>query len=120
MNKRDLDVGLALYEMLPDGRLMQLTYYTERASYANDMSRRELLTLGKTAVIPFYQDYLFSRLVGRGSRLLLTVNVNKNPVAEINYGTGEDVAGESVKDAGTSLHVDWLTSSYITLRLQTP
>lgn len=120
VNKRDLDVGLALYEMLPDGRLMQLTYYTERASYANDMSRRELLTPGKTAVIPFYQDYLFSRLVGRGSRLLLTVNVNKNPVAEINYGTGEDVAGESVKDAGTSLHVDWLTSSYITLRLQTP
>lgn len=119
-NKRDLDVGLALYEMLPDGRLMQLTYYTERASYASDMSRRELLTPGKTSVIPFYQDYLFSRLVGKGSRLLLTANVNKNPVAEINYGTGNDVAGESVKDAGTPLEVDWLTSSYIGLRMRTP
>ena len=119
-NKRDLDVGLALYEMLPDGRLMQLTYYTERASYANDMSRRELITPGKTAVIPFSQDYLFSRLVGKGSRLLLTVNVNKNPVAEVNYGTGNDVAGESAKDAGAPLEVDWLTSSYIRLRVRTP
>lgn len=120
VNKRDLDVGLALYEMLPDGRLMQLTYYTERASFARDMSKRALLTPGKEAIIPFYQDYLFSRLVEKGSRLLLTVNVNKNAFAEINYGTGKDVAAESIKDAGVPMEVDWLTSSYIRLRLQRP
>ncbi|HEX8806500.1 MAG TPA: CocE/NonD family hydrolase, partial [Candidatus Aquilonibacter sp.] len=115
VNKRDLDVGIALYEMLPDGQLMQLTYYTERASFANDMSTRELLTPGKDATVPFYQDYLFSRLVGKGSRLLLTVTVNKNAFAEINYGTGKDVASESIKDAGVPLRVKWLTSSYIRL-----
>lgn len=120
VNKRDLDVGLALYEMFPDGRLMQLTYYTERASFAADMSARVLLTPGKEAIVPFRQDYLFSRLVQKGSRLLLTVNVNKNAFAEINYGTGKDVATESIKDAGNPMVVDWLTSSFIGLRLRIP
>lgn len=120
VNKRDLDVGLALYEMSPDGELFQLTYYTERASYAADMSTRHLLTPGKEAVIPFNQDYLFSRRVAKGSRLLLTVNVNKNAFAEINYGTGEDVGTESVKDAGAPMSIDWLTSSYVRLRLRDP
>lgn len=120
VNKRDLDVGVALYEMLPSGQLFQLTYYTVRASYAADMSVRQLLTPGKDTAIPFKQDYLFSRLVERGCRLLLTVNVNKNPFAEVNYGTGKDVAIESVRDAGTPLKVDWLTSSYVRLRLRHP
>lgn len=120
VNKRDLDVGLALYEMQPDGKLLQLTYYTERASYAADMSVRHLLTPGREAAVPFDQDYLFSRLVAKGSRLLLTVNVNKNAFAEINYGTGKDVAAENVRDAGKPMQVQWLTSSYIRLRLRDP
>ena len=120
VNKRDLDVGLALYEMLPDGRLFQLTYYTERASYAADMSVRHLLAPGKESAIPFDQDYLFSRLVAKGSRLLLTVDVNVNAFAEINYGTGGDVARENIHDAGAPMQVDWLTSSYIRLRLRDP
>jgi uncharacterized protein len=120
VNKRDLDVGLALYEILPDGQLFQLTYYTERASYAKDMSVHHLLTPGKDEAIPFKQDYLFSRLVKRGCRLLLTVNVNKNAFAEIDYGTGKDVAIESIADAGTPMKIHWLTSSYVRLRMRTP
>ena len=120
VNKRDLDVGIALYEMLPDGQLFQLTYYTVRASYAADMSVRRLLEPGKDVAVPIRQDSLFSRLVKRGSRLLLTVNVNKNRFAELNYGTGEDVATESIKDAGTPMKVEWLTSSYVRLGLHHP
>jgi len=120
VNKRDLDVGIALYEMLPNGQLFQLTYYTERASYAADMSVRHLLTPGKEIAIPFEQDYLFSRLIRPGSRLLLTVNVNKNAFAEVNYGTGKDVTAESVEDAGEPMQVDWLTSSYVRLRVRAP
>ncbi|HEY7887164.1 MAG TPA: CocE/NonD family hydrolase [Steroidobacteraceae bacterium] len=120
VNKRDLDVGLGLYEMLPDGKLFQLTYYTERASYAADMSVRHLLTPGRDASVPFEQDYLFSRWVAKGNRLLLTVNVNKNAFAEVNYGTGKDVGQESVNDAGSPMQVQWLTSSYIRLRVHDP
>lgn len=120
VNKRDLHVGIALYEMLPDGRLFQLTYYTERTSYAEDMSVRYLLTPGKEAAIPFEQDYLFSRLIRPGSRLLLTVTVNKNAFAEVNYGSGRDVATESVRDAGAPMRVDWLTSRYVRLGVRDP
>ncbi len=120
VNKRDLDVGLALYEMLPDGQLFQLTYYTERASYAADMSTRHLLNPGAETTVPFEQDYLFSRLIAKGNRLLLTVNVNKNAFAEINYGTGKDVSTEDIHDAAAPLRVDWLTGSYIRLRLHDP
>jgi len=120
VNKRDVDVGLALYEMLPDGKLFQLTYSTRRASYAADTSVRHLLTPGREATVPIDQDQLFSRLIGRGSRLLLTVNVNKNPFAEINYGSGKDVGREDIHDAGSPMQVDWLTSSYIRLRLREP
>lgn len=120
VNKRDLDVGLALYEMLPDGQLLELTYYTERASYSADMSTRHLLSPGAEATVPFAQDYLFSRLIAKGSRLLLTVNVNKNAFSEINYGTGKDVSTEGIADAATPMQVDWLASSYIRLRLHDP
>jgi hypothetical protein len=120
VNKRDVYVGLALYEMLPDGQLFQLTYYTERASYAADMSTRHLLEPGSQATIPFVQDYLFSRLIAKGSRLLLTVNINKNAFAEVNYGTGKDVSTEDMEDADSTMQVDWLTTSYIRLRLHDP
>ncbi|MEO6912942.1 MAG: CocE/NonD family hydrolase, partial [Candidatus Baltobacteraceae bacterium] len=46
VNKRDMDIGLVLYEMMPDGKLFQLSYFTGRASYARDMSKRTLLTPG--------------------------------------------------------------------------
>jgi len=120
VNKRDLDVGLALYELLPDGQLFELTYFTERASYAVDMSIRHLLNPGSEATVPFEQGYLFSRLIAKGSRLLLTVNVNMNAFAEVNYGTGKDVSTEDIHDAGSPMQIDWLTTSYIRLRLHDP
>jgi uncharacterized protein len=107
----------ALYEMLPSGELFQLTYQTERASYAWDMSKRTLLVPGAETAIPFQQYSLFSRWFAKGSRLLLTVNVNKNPFAELNYGTGKDVSVEGIHDAGTPMEVQWLTNSFIRVRL---
>jgi uncharacterized protein len=71
-------------------------------------------------VIPFEPDYLFSRLIAKGSRLLLTVNVNKNAFSEINYGSGKEVSTEDVRDAGSPMQVDWLTSTFIRLRLRDP
>jgi len=84
------------------------------------MSTRHLLDPGSAATVPFEQDYLFSRLIAKGSRLLLTVNVNKNAFAEVNYGTGKDVSTEDIDDADAPVQVDWLTTSYIRLRLHDP
>ena len=113
VNKRDFDFSVALYEVRPDGSLFNLTYYLGRASYAKDMTVRRLLTPGRLESLPFDRTPLTSRQMVAGSRLLLRVNVNKNPFAQVNYGTGKDVSDESVADAREPLRVRWATDSYI-------
>lgn len=117
INKKDMDVGLILYEVTPEGEYFQLSYFLGRASYAKDMSKRELLEPGKLENIPFYRSRMFSKQLKKGSRLLLVLNINKNPFSQINYGTGKDVSKETVKDAGVPLEIKWSTGSYINLGL---
>ena len=50
-----------------------------------------------------------------GSRLLLAVDVTKNPYAQINYGTGKDVSAEDISDAKAPLHVQWRTDSRVSI-----
>ncbi len=95
------------------GELFHLSYFLGRASYAKDMSVRRLLKPGETQVIPFDRTRMVSRRLGKGSRLLLTLNVNKNPFAQINYGTGKDVSDENINDAKTPLQVKWLSDSFV-------
>lgn len=52
INKKDMDIGVVLYESMPDGQLFHLSYFLGRASYAKDMSIRKLLTPGKIESIP--------------------------------------------------------------------
>src|SRR5205814_4274051 len=85
INKKDMDIGVVAYEVMPDGELFHLSYFLGRASYAGDMSVRKLLTPGKVESIPFDKTRMTSRQLSRGSRLLVTLNVNKNPYAQINY-----------------------------------
>lgn len=113
INKRDMDIGVVLYEVMPNGQLFQLSYFIGRASYAKDMSVRRLLTPGKLESISFDKTRMVSRKLGKGSRLLVTLNVNKNPSAQINYGTGKDVSDEDVNDAKTPLQIKWRNDSYV-------
>jgi putative CocE/NonD family hydrolase len=113
INARDFDFSVALYGMHPDGSLVNLTYYLGRASFAKDMTVRRLLTPGKLESLPFERTPLTSRQMAAGSRLLVRLNVNKNPFAQVNYGTGKDVSDESMADAKMPLRIQWSTDSYI-------
>jgi putative CocE/NonD family hydrolase len=115
-NKRDVDLGVTVFEQTPDGRLMHLAYWLGRASFAHDGSVRRLLTPGRAARIPF-ETTVVSRQLSAGSRLLVLLDVNKNPLAEVNYGTGRDVSEESVADAGEPLRVQWHNDSYLKVPL---
>lgn len=118
INKRDVDLGVVLYELTADGKCIHLSYFLGRASYAKDMSQRRLLQPGRISSIPFERTRMVAREIKAGSRLLVVVNVNKNAFAQINYGSGRDVSDESIKDARTPLRIEWLNSSYIALPLQ--
>lgn len=113
INKKDFDFVLAVYELMPDGKLFWLSYYLSRASYSDDMSVRKLLTPGKRTTIPFARTPLVCREFSKGSRLLLLLTVNKNAFAQVNYGTGRDVSDESVADAKEPLKVRWYSDSFV-------
>jgi predicted acyl esterase len=113
INKKDMDIGVTLFEIMPDGRYFHLSYYLGRASYARDMSKRELLTPGKTESISFDRTRMVCRQLSKGSRLLVVLNINKNADAQVNYGTGKDVSDEDIEDSKIPLEIKWYNDSII-------
>ncbi|HTA40189.1 MAG TPA: CocE/NonD family hydrolase, partial [Candidatus Acidoferrales bacterium] len=99
INKRDFDMEAVLYQVLPDGRLMHLSYFMGRASYGDDGVTRRLFVPGVERTITFDRSRFVSRSLQKGSRLMLVLDVVKNSFAEINYGTGGDVSREDIRDA---------------------
>lgn len=113
INKRDIDVGIVVYEVTTTGKYFHLGYFLGRASYAKDMTKRNLLTPGKIEIIPFERTRMTSKLIEQGSRLLVLVNVNKNSGAQINYGSGKDVSDETIADSSEPLEIEWYNDSSI-------
>lgn len=112
-NKRDFDFSVQLYELMPSGEFMQLSWYLARASYVKDMSHRHLLIPGRPQELAFESARVTSRLIHPGSRLIAVLGIVKQPNHQINYGTGKDVSVETIADAHSPLTVDWGASSYI-------
>ena len=115
-NKRDFDLGVTLYEAMPDGKLFFLASGVQRASHADSREKRKLLTPGKETRVRFNTS-LVSKQMQPGSRLLALVDVNKNPMWQVNYGTGRDVSDESIKDAGEPLKIEIRSGSYLEVPL---
>ena len=113
INKKDFDVGVTLYELTPENQFFHLSYFVGRASFAHDRTHRTLLTPGKVEPIPFANTHLVCKKLSKGSRLLVHINVNKNPFSQLNYGTGKDVSEESIDDAGAPLSIQWHNDSFI-------
>lgn len=113
INKKDIDVSLALYELMPGGKYFFLTRYVGRASYSKDNSKRQLLHPNKKESIPFNKTRFVSKKISAGSRLVILLNINKHPFEIINYGTGKTVSEETIKDAGEPLQIKWHNESYI-------
>jgi uncharacterized protein len=84
-----------------------------RASYAKDNTRRVLLQPGKKTILPFINTYMTSRKLGKGSRIVILLNINKSQHEQINYGTGKEVSDETIRDAATPLLVKWFGGSCI-------
>ncbi|KFF10845.1 CocE/NonD family hydrolase [Flavobacterium hydatis] len=113
INKKDMDIGVVLYEVMPNGEYFHLSYFLGRASYAKDITTRNLLVPNKIETIPFTNTRLVSKQLSKGSRLLVVVNVNKNAFSQLNYGTGKDVSDETIKDAKEPLKIKWYNDSFV-------
>jgi putative CocE/NonD family hydrolase len=115
INKQDMDVSIDFYELMPDGNYFFLTRYLGRASYARDKTARHLLRPGMKEIIPLGDIRMVSKKVSKGSRLVIALQVNKNPFEVINYGSGKNVYDETINDAKEPLQIKWHTDSYITV-----
>ncbi|HXC18221.1 MAG TPA: CocE/NonD family hydrolase, partial [Holophagaceae bacterium] len=118
IDKQDMDVSIAFYQQMPDGKYFYLTRYLGRASYAQDRGHRQLLKPGVKTTLPLNETSITSRKIVKGSRLVIVLNVNKHPYDEINYGSGGNISDESMKDAGKPLQIRWFNDSYITVPVQ--
>ena len=120
INKKDIDVGVTLFEVLPTGEFFHLSGFIGRASYAKDETTRNLLAPNELFTFPFSNTRLISKKLQKGSRLLVILDVNRNPFSQVNYGTGKEVSNESVKDANEPLHIKWFTDSFIKIPIFKP
>lgn len=118
VNKKDVDIGYNFYEINKDGQVFYLNTYRSRASYAHDMSHRQLLTPGERTIIPIVNARMTAKLIEKGSRLAIVLNVNKNRDAQVNMGSGKDVSEETIEDAGEKLTIKWFNDSIIKLPLK--
>jgi putative CocE/NonD family hydrolase len=116
-NKKDFDLGVTVYEAMPGGKLFHLGYALHRASFAENPAKRRLLSPGRPQRLKF-ESSLVGRQLAPGSRLLVLLDVNKHPLAQVNYGTGKDVSDESIEDAGEPLRVEITSGSYFEIPLE--
>jgi hypothetical protein len=120
VNKQDVDLSIAIYELLPGGDYVQLfdPVYELRASYAHDRINRQLLRAGERQQLTFKSDRLTGRKLDVGSRVVVVLGVNKRPDRQINYGTGGAVNEESVDDGRVAVKIRWYSDSYIDLPIR--
>jgi putative CocE/NonD family hydrolase len=116
-NKFDMDLAITLYEQLANGDYVQLygPPYEFRASYAHDLNHRHLLQAGVEQQLDVSLHQVLGRRLQVGSRLVITLAVNKRPDRQINYGTGGDVSTETEQDAKIPLRVRWHGGTYFDL-----
>jgi len=117
INKKDVDIGLILYEVKSNGETFKLTRYISRASYASDMSKRELLVPNHKTMIPIINSTMTAKIIEKGSRLAVVLNVNKNSGAEVNMGSGKRVSDETINDADSALKLKWFSDSELRIPL---
>ncbi len=113
INKKNMDIVIWMYELMPDGKYFNLGYSTQRASYAKDRSTRQLLQPGKKERVPIPYSFMTGKLFSKGSRLIITLGIMKNCEWQINYGTGKDVSDETIADASEPLQIKWFADSFI-------
>ncbi len=116
INKRDLDMNVDLYELLPDGKYFFLSHFIGRASYMENREKRNLLEPGKPVEINCRNSYYTSAKLHKGSRIVALVGINKNAYWQVNYGSGKDVSDETLStDGKIPLEIEWMNSSRIVI-----
>ena len=109
LDQVDADFVVGLYEILPDGTSILLTFDQMRSRYRKDLRKAEPVEPGKVERHDFNGFDFVARRLAKGSRLRLVFGPANSMHGEKNYHTGGVVAAESGENAKTvrvKLHHD--------------
>jgi hypothetical protein len=107
MDVPDEDFFAALFEVLPDGNVVQLSQDVLRTRYRDSITTEKLVSPGEPTRLEFKDLPFFARRIGKGSRLKLVFGSITTPWAQTNYHSGKVVADETPKDARVA-HIELL------------
>ena len=102
MDVPDTDLGVEVYEIMPNGTSIALTDDLMRARYRDSLREPKLVKPGEANRYEFNTFQWFSRRIAKGSRLRLILACPNTLRLEKNYNSGGVVAEESAKDARTA------------------
>jgi uncharacterized protein len=91
-----------LYEIMPDGKSIQLTGDALRSRHRDSAATEKLAKPGEINRYEFDGVTFFSRRIAKGSRLRLVLTSANSIYVEKNYNSGGVVAEESGKDSHTA------------------
>lgn len=117
-NKRDFDFDVTIFGLSRRGEYEEITNYMARASYVEDRARRQLLTPNLRTRLAFTGSRITSWRLDRGTRIIVLINIVKDPGYPINFGTGKNVSDETVTDGRVPLRIRWLRSSVVELPIR--
>lgn len=117
-NKRDFDFDVTVFAQDRRGEYEEITNYLGRASYASDRARRNLLTPGARTRLAFSPTRITSWRLEAGTRIVVLVNVVKDPGYPVNFGTGKNVSDETIADGKVPLRIHWRRGSFVELPMR--
>ena len=111
VNKRDVDVAIGVYERNAENEYLDLAWWLQRASYNADRRQRHLLQAEMPQRLVVKDSRVIGRKLTKGSRIVVTLGVVKQPDRQLNMGSGKEPSTESIEDAGSPLEIRWNSSS---------
>lgn len=117
-NKRDVDLGIGIYELNAAGEYLDLAFWLQRASYNADRRQRRPLRPGEPQRIVVKDTRLLGRKLTAGSRIVVALGAIKQPDRQLNLGSGKEPSNETIADAGAPLEIRWHGSSYLDLPMR--
>lgn len=99
LNVPDTDFAVSLSEVLPNGKVIKLSWDFMRARYRESLREEKLIVPGEISPYTFDGFTFFSRRVEKGSRLRLIISCPNTIYLQKNYNSGGVVSDETDKDA---------------------
>jgi len=118
LNVPDTDFTVSLSEVLPNGKVIKLSWDMLRARYRESLREEKLVVPGEVNQYAFEGFTFFSRRIAKGSRLRIVIGCPNTIYLEKNYNSGGVVADETATDAQTAqvtLYHDAEHPSYLEL-----